>query len=1216
MRYLNKVIFINSAHIRYAEVNLDGNVHFIGTQGVGKSTLLRAILFFYNADKSKLGIQREQKGFDDFYLPSPDSYIIYEVVRENGKFFVVIFKNQGRAAFRFVDSEYQRRFFWDADGSVYYEWAKIHQQIGNHHFSNIIRNYSTYLDVIYGNRQNVPQDLRRFSLMESGKYMNVPRTIQNIFLNQSLESRVIKDIIIDSMVFSDPGINLDFYRSQVQDFRQQYEDIWKWFKKEKNGLVKVQTDADNVMTKYTLFESSRKMVKELSAELAFAIERDKERLPLLRQQYADKQEKLNRQTRLLQEENVKYNAERDNIVGEEAKLKDKLFIIKKKRQHYEEINMESICQRIAEKDVLQTRRQSLQKQIATLTDRNRSVTDKYDALKSQEKLKLSALENQNAAKKNMIIRHRYQRMGDLQTQYGKLLEEKQSDYKMRYADILQKENDAKEQKHQLQLSLIKIQQMNPYQGQMNEYQQKIDAAGKKESETKLEIQQLKQQIDKITAQTKIERNNIERDHEIYVNNVRQQIDQLKEKSTALQQLLDQQKGSLIEWLSDNVYGWEDTFGKVLDEKTVLYNAELSPRLQQSNDTVFGVKMNLDNIDKSVRTPADILQEKTATDKCAENMTADIAAHRKKLEDDIRRIESKPSRQIKELRQQCSDEETELRIIPMKISNSRKHLTEVADQLDAWRKRETENYQEQISKTEQVLLQLAKERGRLELQEAKELDRIKKSLDSQKKNVDEDAQQQTSKLDSELKETEGICRRQVLILDEQMDAELKGLGVDVTQLGSFRRNLDEISQQLRFINEHYRDFVAWQNDKEELFDHESEMRDKRKIVQQKIADLEDKFKVRQSRYISVINQLRGEQQHLKSDADNISRSITDVENFVDSESCPLDIGDAGIQETVKKLSDILNDLRDNIGSQLRLMDHFKQAVATFKKNFSPQNTFHFRTEFNVDSDYVEFAIELGEFLANRKIEEYRLRTNDVYVNIIRRISREVNDLMSHRGVIEGTINEINKDFKENNFTGVIKDIELRSVESNDRLMQLLLTITRFVEETNMDLGEVNLFSNQDTLPKVNQRAVDLLMNLMDHLEIEQKRDFITLADSFKLEFKVQENDNDTGWVEKLSNVGSDGTDILVKAMVNIMLINVFKHKVSRKFGEFRLHCLMDEIGKLHPNNVKGILEFANKRNIYLINSSPTTYTAEAYRYTYSLSKDAKSNTIVKSLLTIR
>ena len=60
MRYLNKIIFLNSAHIPYAEVKLDGNVHFIGTQGVGKSTLLRALFFFYNADKLKLGIPKEK----------------------------------------------------------------------------------------------------------------------------------------------------------------------------------------------------------------------------------------------------------------------------------------------------------------------------------------------------------------------------------------------------------------------------------------------------------------------------------------------------------------------------------------------------------------------------------------------------------------------------------------------------------------------------------------------------------------------------------------------------------------------------------------------------------------------------------------------------------------------------------------------------------------------------------------------------------------------------------------------------------------------------------------------------------------------------------------------------------------------------------------------------------------------------------------------------
>ena len=106
MRYLNKIIFLNSAHIPYAEVKLDGNVQFIGTQGVGKSTLLRALLFFYNADKLRLGIPKEKKSFDAFYFPCPNSYIVYEVMRENGAYCVLALKNQGRVMFRFIDAPF------------------------------------------------------------------------------------------------------------------------------------------------------------------------------------------------------------------------------------------------------------------------------------------------------------------------------------------------------------------------------------------------------------------------------------------------------------------------------------------------------------------------------------------------------------------------------------------------------------------------------------------------------------------------------------------------------------------------------------------------------------------------------------------------------------------------------------------------------------------------------------------------------------------------------------------------------------------------------------------------------------------------------------------------------------------------------------------------------------------------------------------------------
>lgn len=199
MRYLNKIIFLNSAHVPYAEVKLDGNVHFIGTQGVGKSTLLRAVLFFYNADKLRLGIPKEKKNFDSFYLPFANSYIVYEVMRENGAYTIVVTKSMGRAAFRFIDAPYSKEWFVDGKNEVSADWSVIRTRVSESgaNVSSLVTGYDMFRDIIFGN--NRKPDLlqfRKYAIVESSRYQNIPRTIQNVFLNSKLDADFIKDTII------------------------------------------------------------------------------------------------------------------------------------------------------------------------------------------------------------------------------------------------------------------------------------------------------------------------------------------------------------------------------------------------------------------------------------------------------------------------------------------------------------------------------------------------------------------------------------------------------------------------------------------------------------------------------------------------------------------------------------------------------------------------------------------------------------------------------------------------------------------------------------------------------------------------------------------------------------------------------------------------------------------------------------------------------------
>src|SRR5699024_4640607 len=119
MRTLHKIVFINSASVQYAEMELNGNVHLTGTQGVGKSTLLRAILFFYNSNKTRLGIPREKQSFDEYYFPYQNSYIIYEVLRDEIPYCVLAYKVNGKTAFRFIDSAYKRELFIDENNRAF-----------------------------------------------------------------------------------------------------------------------------------------------------------------------------------------------------------------------------------------------------------------------------------------------------------------------------------------------------------------------------------------------------------------------------------------------------------------------------------------------------------------------------------------------------------------------------------------------------------------------------------------------------------------------------------------------------------------------------------------------------------------------------------------------------------------------------------------------------------------------------------------------------------------------------------------------------------------------------------------------------------------------------------------------------------------------------------------------------------------------------------------
>ena len=1212
MRALRKIIFVNSANIRYAEVKLDGNVHFIGTQGVGKSTLLRAILFFYNADKLHLGIPKEMKSFDEFYLPHANSYIVYEVEHEHGPFSILVFRSSGRACYRFIDAAYKKEWLIDEHGEVTAEWKVIRDRLNDAYPSKIIDRYEQYRDILYGNKQAVGKEFVRFQLLETNRYQNIPRSIQNVFLNSRLDANFIKDIIIRSMSEEEANIDLGYFRRQVSDFEQEYKDISCWYKTNQKGESVVRKQADAVVKAYHELLYMKQQIEELCGELRYAERVTRKRLPLIDAKIGKLMQELDRQNRLLSEVQQKHDAEKATLNQKQGVVNEKLRCTKERKEYYANHQIDVVMNRCAQEPVVKTELDALKDKLADLTASFNDVTTKYKALRQN-------INNQFDTFKHIQQQRILVYGQEKQNTEERLLKEynaTRAEIEQAFAEKIVSAKDAidaiKTEQNDCDKELLKLKYFVPFKEEKKALAQQQNELQLNEKALEGQIGKLKADVIRIQAEYDKKEAEINADYTRQLDKKQKQTDAVVEQIQTIDALIDSIKGSLYEWLEDNKPNWEQNIGKVINEERILYQTGLHPQ-KADGASLYGVKLDLMDFPLNVRKPKQQKDEKDALEnklKQARTEYAEVLNSQEKTIEDLKRLFTP---KIKDLRLQKSNVETELNMIPQK----RKGIIVKIEDYDAKAKQIIEERQNELSNRQQKLAHdLTSEQDALEkinTDKQKQLKSVeKKHNDAKVDNVKLHAKR-VAEINAETKIREQEADAELQKLKQQEMDELKGRGVNTALVEDCKAKISKADDELKYIEQNRKLVYDYKRDKEELFDQEDNLKSQKKGLAERIIQLDEKYGQRKQKHEQQITSFGKELSERREEKKRLEDELEKAERFAHDENlCPTMLAEAKEKQTLRTPGQAVDELMGIIVSRQSKHNQFKQSINVFKSNFSAKNTFSFRTELTIDEDYLDFANNLDDFLINNKLEEYRRRTSERYVNILARVSKEMGELTRHESDVDKIIHDINNDFKERNFVGVIKLIALQSVPSADKMVQLMKRIKEFNDDNQFVMGEMNLFStaNRDD---VNQKAVGHLLDFMKSLTDNPSRQYLTLSDLFQLQFRIIENDNDTGWADKLSHVGSEGTDTLVKAMINIMLINVFKEKVSRKFGDFRIHCMMDEIGKLHPQNIKGILDFANARNILLINSSPTTYNVSDYRYTYLLQKDSKSKTIVHPLI---
>ncbi|MCF6266530.1 MAG: ATP-binding protein [Desulfuromusa sp.] len=1213
MRYLNKISFINSAAVKYAELDLNGNIHFIGTQGVGKSTLLRAILFFYNANSLKLGVPLgpTSKSFAEWYFPYQNSYIVYEVKRETGAYSIMAFKAQNRVCFYFIDAPYQREMFIDVDGRAFESWDRIRSGLdaSNIFYSRRIKSFEEYRDILYGNNQG-KKEFQRYNLLESRQYLNIPRTIQNVFLNSKLDAEFIKQTIIDSMGEEELQIDLQIYAHHLKDFEAQLNDIQQF----RQPAVRKQAQAAAQL--YVAINHLQRQRREYVAELHSALAALEQREPLLTAKLIADEQRLQQILTKIAKEEAAFERRNGKYVAALIIFGDKIKTARKKKEHYDKLNIAEILERVGNITNLNQNRANLIAEKNLLSGQFLEIAQKYTALLTELENQFHNFCNHKEQEKLALKEVFFCQRNEITAQYDQLQEEIRQQHQAEMESARQRHQELTSQRYQLKNKLILVKKQSFYVAEIEQQKEILKTLELKLQQAKLQKEANAARLEDLKRSGELEEKSLSESQQRKIEQVQQRLTEKLRQIQVIGGKLNSSHSALYGWLNQNYAGWEEHIGKVCDEE-LLFDATLAPRrLPAGVEGFYGVQLDLSQRAKKVKSLVDYKHEQAILQREVEDLQAKIQFLNQTFTADLQKLKQRLHPKSRAIRQANRELDYQVEQNPQQSELARLELSQWEEKGQLEKRRQLEKLQLALAEgTEAELVaqqQLDKVAGQLKRQ-------LKIKVRERDQNIavlEHELNQKVSDIDSVIAAKHHDYERRKKLVAADKNSELKVHGADTDRLESIEKELSHIAVELEFV-EAKRDLVAeYKQDKRDLFDKLKDFKNQQQLLEreqeQKRQEFEQHNNQRQQQRIDL-NTVIG--QH-KVALGEIAADRLAFADFKRSEVFPLVEEllavqpEPGLVET--SCSVVIDALKENYYTEILRQNDLREVVDKFLGHFSADNIFKFQTRFTSAAAYLDFSQDLTEFIEEDKINEFEKRINERFAEIVTGLGKETTDLVSRTGKIQKVISKINRDFTEKNFVGAIGSIELKLDESANSVFVVLRQIKEFNDQHDMDFGSRDLFSTKNHELN-NQKAVALLRALMREVEAA-RGSTITLADSFELKFRIEENQNDTGWVEKLSHVGSDGTDILVKAMVNIMLLNVFKEGASRRFRDFRLHCIMDEIGKLHPNNIRGIIKFANDRNIMLINGSPTENNALNYKHVFKVSKDGSGVTRVIRILT--
>ncbi|MDF7809202.1 ATP-binding protein [Pontiellaceae bacterium B12219] len=1195
MNQLRRMVLVNSANVRYREIELDGHIHFIGTQGTGKSTLLRAILFFYNADGRKLGISREKKAFADYYFPFADSYIFYEVQVGARRFCVWLYKRQNRLCFRFIDGAYSPELV--IDGSAARGEAEVLAKAAELGFKveRPVYKFTQYRDILYG----ADRSMRRYALMHNPSYSTIPRTVSNIFLNANLDGDYIKKTIIDSLSEEAVEINLEANRHHLETARSHYADVTTFLQNE--------STAERIVAEHAAVLELEVKEREAAWKIGAAYNRARERvLKLEAECAADTQAEQEQRTKLTQLK-AQFKTEQDRLQNRLSVVKDNIVRANRLTREYAQKNIDALMAEAGKAPEYRREKEQLEQQRRLLTSELQLQEQQFSL--AQEQLKHQAEVQVREARSE--LGELKDRMRDAEDTARSAFEAERNELEQRFTEQIEPHQteltEVKSRLIELNFELRAMDRMPMFENERSallEDQQALEqskirseeagkSARRQEKELSREAED-KQRLEEAAGEKRLAPLLVQRENKLA------QRDRLRAE-------LEQLAGSLLDYLEREVPDWGATIGRVA-RRDLLLDTRLEPMTGEGH-SLYGVDLQLGHLESETLSRAVIEKELKDTEQALISLSKQIDQQVQQNQAEQDKLIQHYNRKVREQKELAKQEENNLFTLERDLEKNAIALHELQERAaaeKAVRINELEQRRSRLQIQEEELAVLIEQRT---AQQATALQTLENDFRRKCNGFFKPVKEREKAVDRIVAEQEAWLAERQEALQADWAEQLRQKGVDADKVADLEHQIALMNQKLEAIEVSRETIYGYEKDRREWMDRLEEFQRERKRLED---DIEHRNQLNQRRIRQenealqvILNRLTALRQERNAvDAERAAfKAFQPEELFRDYEAYIQHHDRSDGVECIRWIG-TLKSLALEFDKKDRIL---RDRITAFAGRFSENNCLDFEVRLAGDTAFRSFAEHLTAFIREQRIVTLKTEVTKKYSMVLDGIVRDTTQLLKKEGEVQGIIRKINDDFRKSNFVGVVRSIEMRLQESSDRIFQVLRAICIFQTEHALNFGELNLFNQGGN--SNDEKAVELLEQLLAQMG-QMKSKVLRLEDALDLEFRVCENENDTNWVSRLANVGSNGTDVLVKSMIYINLLNIFKSGGRKNAESTMLHCLVDEVGILHDSNVTSLINFAAARGICMINGSPNSHNEQDYRHIYIFRKEGNQTAITR------